>query len=210
MDKEKKDISQTAASYNNQAERYEERWKAYLSHTHQKLLNIFECEKGHRILDVSAGTGLFAKHLNESGAMFSEIVLNDVSGKMLNIARKRFEDQAAISFTEDSSERLSFQDNSFDSVISLNAFHNYKDQEGTLSEIHRVLKPGGRFYLLDWNRKGFFRLINFCIDVFSGEFIQTRNADELNKALESLSFQVNTKEEWGFRYWKFYLMVAVK
>jgi demethylmenaquinone methyltransferase/2-methoxy-6-polyprenyl-1,4-benzoquinol methylase len=208
MDNEKAD--RTAESYNKQAKMYEDKWEDYLSHTHQKMLDIFTSGQEHRILDVSAGTGLMAHHLLKKDYDFSELVLNDISEEMLNRAKKRFDEHEAVSFAEFPVEKLGFEDESFDTVISVNAFHNYTDQLLALSEIHRLLKPGGKLYLLDWNKKGVFRLVNFCIDIFTNEVIQTRSADEVKNALGSVPFQVNVCEEWRYHYWNFFLMGAEK
>ncbi|MEX0723485.1 MAG: class I SAM-dependent methyltransferase [Gracilimonas sp.] len=205
MHRSNKDIQKTTESYNRQAKNYERKWANYLSHTHQRLLDIFDCEAGDRILDVSAGTGLFARKLLETESPFSEMILNDVSDDMLKIARHRFEDHTGIIFSEYPAEKLGFDNQSYDSVISLNALHNYNDQQKALAEICRVLKPGGNFYLLDWNRKGMFSLINYCIDLFSNEVIQTKNADEVRKAVNRLSFEISYVKEWRYSYWNFFL-----
>lgn len=200
----------TSEIYNRKARIYEQKWEKYLTHTHQKMLEAFESKQNHRILDVSAGTGLFAHHLIEKGVPFSQLVLNDVSAGMLNIARERFTENSRVSFTAHFAESLGFESLSFDTVISLNAFHNYVDQRQALSEIYRVLKPGGRLLVLDWNRKGLFQLVNFCIRTFTGEFIQTVSAEEVKQLLESKDFSVQELKEWKFRYWNFFLCEAEK
>ena len=43
---------------------------------------------------------------------------------------------------ENQAEDLSFEDSSFDIVVSMNAFHNYAEQDKALDQIKRVLKPG--------------------------------------------------------------------
>ena len=203
-------MSRTAESYNKQAKMYEEKWENYLSHTHHKMLVNFSSDSEHRILDVSAGTGLLAQHLLEEDNAFSELVLNDISEEMLSMAKSRFSENETVSFTEFPVERLGFEEHSFDTVISMSAFHNYTDQEAALSEIYRVLKPGGSFYILDWNKKGVFRFINMFINVVTGEVIRTRSADDVKKMLKASSFKVYRSEEWKYNYWNFFLIKAKK
>lgn len=205
-DKRKED--KIAEWYNKQAPKYEKKWADYLSHTHESFLRAFECRKEDQILDISAGTGLLPKYMFEREYRFSKMVLNDVSEEMLKVARKRFKNDPAISFTEESSEQLSFENNSFDRVISLNAFHHYKDHQKVISEIRRVLNPGGKVYILDWNRKGIFTLVNYCIDLFSSETIQTLNVDEITEMLEADAFLIEEQKEWRYSYWNFYLVTA--
>lgn len=204
----KVEIDKTARWYNKRASKYEEKWARYLFHTHESFLKFFECEGKDRILDISAGTGLLAKYLLDRGYAFSEMVLNDVSEEMLRIARHRFEGNPSISFSEESSEELRFEDQSFDRVISINSFHHYNNQEKVISEIRRVLKPGGKVYILDWNRKGIFNLVNYGIDLFSDETIQTLNIDEIGKMLEGSSFRIEEQKEWRYSYWNFYVVTA--
>lgn len=205
-----KQTKRTAKAYNRLAKKYDEKWKGYLTHTHRKMLSVFTSGEDHTILDVSAGTGLFAHHLLADDYPYSELVLNDISGKMLKVARQRLKDREDVFFTEFPAEELEFEDETFESVVSMSAFHNYADQAMSLSEIYRVLKPGGKFYLLDWNRKGLFRLVSFYIDKTTDEVIQTRSADEVRKMLGDASFQINTSEEWKYLYWNFFLTVAQK
>lgn len=189
---------------------YEDKWADYLSHTHQKMLDIFSSDREHRILDVSAGTGLMVHHLLKRDYDFSELVLNDISEEMLSMARTRIDGHEAVSFTEFPAERLGFEKDSFDTVISMSAFHNYTDQAMALSEMHRVLKPGGRLFLLDWNKKGWFRFVNMYINIVTEEVIQTKSAGAVKKALKKSSFRVNKSEEWKFGRWNFFLIEAEK
>ena len=200
----------TTDAYSRGARKYEIKWKKYLDHTHSKLLAEFECTPEDKILDVSAGTGLFAEHLKEAGFGFRSMTLNDVSAGMLKLARDRFSGIESINFHCDYAEELSFEPNSFDVVVSMNAFHNYAGQERALEQVQRVLKPGGQFYLLDWNRSGLFRVVNRLIKLSVPEIINTRSASESKKMVERVGLKVESEQEWSYSYWKFFLIRASK
>ncbi|MEQ8525201.1 class I SAM-dependent methyltransferase [Gracilimonas sp.] len=200
----------TAESYNAQAAQYDERWKGYLVNTHQRLLREFDTDPLDRLLDLSAGTGFLAELLQQREDEFREFILNDLSSKMLEIAQKKLRHVNNISFTGHSADKLGFQSNSFDQVISMNAFHNYPDQVAVFREVHRVLKPGGNFYLLDWNREGLFKVINYWIDKLTNETIQTVTMGEAIEMLTSHHFDVHHKEKWSYRYWNLFLIKGVK
>lgn len=200
----------TAESYSNNARDYEQKWQKYLSHTSAKLLEHFQSTGDYHILDVSAGTGFFENRMIEKKMPFSRITLNDVSEGMLEIAQDRFSNREDFSFSKNPVENLSFESSTFNAVISLNSFHNYKNKQKALSEIYRVMKPGGRLYLLDWNRKGFFRIINFFIKLFAKELIITLSKEKVKEQLQSASFEIKLAEEWKFSYWNFFLYVAEK
>ena len=53
------------------------------------------------------------------------------------------------SFMEGSAEEIPFSDSTFDVVISNGVFNLVVDKVKALSEVYRVLKPGGRFMLAD-------------------------------------------------------------
>lgn len=200
----------TSEAYSKNARNYEQKWSSYLDHTHSVLLTDFESDAGFEILDISAGTGLFAEHLIEAGHDFSTLTLNDVSAGMLKLAKQRLDDRNDIKFSCVYAEELSFEDSSFDIVISMNAFHNYAEQGKALKQIERVLKPGGSFYLLDWNREGVFNLINYGIKIMVPEIINTRSAGETREMLKESGFRVKTEKKWKYKYWQFYLFQAFK
>lgn len=200
----------TAQSYDGQASQYDERWEGYLENTHQKLLRQLATDSSDHLLDLSAGTGVLAELLHQKGNEFGEIILNDLSQKMLEVAQKKVGHVNNISFTGYSADKLGFQSNSFDQVISMNAFHNYPDQVSVIQEVYRVLKPGGCFYLLDWNREGLFRVANYWIDKLTNETIQTVTIAEACKMLTSHHFDIQHSEKWHYKYWNLFLIKAVK
>lgn len=201
--------SPTKNSYDKQAKQYDERWKAYLEHTHNRLLEIFESRPGEKILDVSAGTGTLAKHIIEKSE-YEEIVLNDISSKMLSIAKEKVGSSPNIKFYNLFVKELDFPPQYFDRAISLNAFHYYTDQEGAVQKIAEMLKPDGYFYLLDWNRSGFFHWVNKVIERFASEDIHTKSMDEATEMLKKNNFEIVHSQTWTFRYWKLFLIVGRK
>ena len=50
------------------------------------------------------------------------------------------------------SQRIPFPDNSFDAVTCSHSFHHYPRQDLVAAEMHRVLRPGGRLYIVDGDR----------------------------------------------------------
>lgn len=196
--------------YNQKAACYEKKWEAYLRHTHLKFLARIDTSEDEAILDLSCGTGLLAKELKSEGFPFKKLVLNDPSEKMLAIARTRLESSDKISFTNYSVEHLDFEEEQFDRIFCLNAFHFYSLQQQILHKVHALLKPGGHFYVLDWNRSGFFRFINRIIDWNTSEHIETKSLGEFEKMLVNSNLFTSSKQEWYWRYWKFFFTEAIK
>ncbi|HZP75376.1 MAG TPA: class I SAM-dependent methyltransferase [Pseudolabrys sp.] len=101
---------------------------------------------GARILDVGCGTGAFTALLHERGYQPTGL---DISPKSITLARRKF---PSIEFTEGDAENLPFADASFDGVLLSGIVHHFPDPRRLVSEVLRVLKPGGRFMAFDPNR----------------------------------------------------------
>ncbi|UNM06588.1 MAG: bifunctional demethylmenaquinone methyltransferase/2-methoxy-6-polyprenyl-1,4-benzoquinol methylase UbiE [Holosporaceae bacterium] len=108
------------------------------------------------LLDLAAGTGDIAyAYGKKSHSLSPTITLYDQSPQMLQKAKDRQIDENIIgnfSWVEGSSEKLPFKDNIFDVCTVSFGFRNFSDQEKSLTEIHRVLKPGGQFLCLEFSQ----------------------------------------------------------
>jgi demethylmenaquinone methyltransferase/2-methoxy-6-polyprenyl-1,4-benzoquinol methylase len=113
-----------------------------------KLLVPFHPEK---ILDVATGTGDFA--LTSYEILRPEKITGiDISEGMLELGRKKITKaglDAHIELLNGDSEAILFGDNSFDAVTVAFGVRNFENLEQGLSEIKRVLKPGGRLIVLE-------------------------------------------------------------
>lgn len=95
------------------------------------------------VLEIGAGTGKHSRVLVESGA---HITLLDLSDKSLSVCRARF--GSAVNTICASMDEIPLPDDSFDFVIANGAL-SYANFDKTVSEIIRVMKPGGSVILLD-------------------------------------------------------------
>jgi ubiquinone/menaquinone biosynthesis C-methylase UbiE len=130
------------------------------------------------------------------------LVVNDPSPKMLEEARYRLRYEEA-EFTSHFAEDLPFEDQSFSHIICLNAFHYYVDQKKVVDHFRRLLKPGGTLWLQDWDRSGWFVVLNQLISQLTPEHINTRSLNELKVLLEETGFEIIESEQWNHRWWKF-------
>jgi demethylmenaquinone methyltransferase/2-methoxy-6-polyprenyl-1,4-benzoquinol methylase len=95
---------------------------------------------GSVVLDIAAGTGDFTRELRRQG---HRAVATDLSYNMLHIARHVAERVQA------DASRLPFRWASFDGATCGYALRNFTDLEKSVSEMARVLRPGGRLSLLE-------------------------------------------------------------
>jgi ubiquinone/menaquinone biosynthesis C-methylase UbiE len=99
------------------------------------------------ILEIGFGTGLNLPHYPRH---VRKITTVDPNPGMHRKAKKRIE-QTGIEVEQRvlSSERLPFDDNVFDCTVSTFTLCSIEDVNKALSEVYRVLRPGGRFFLLE-------------------------------------------------------------
>lgn len=79
----------------------------------------------------------------------------DLSSKMIEKARDNSQDYENIHFDKANAEELAFECDFFDLAICTNSFHHYLHPSKVLNEIQRVLKSGGRIYIMDFTADGF-------------------------------------------------------
>jgi len=107
--------------------------------------------EGEAVLDIGCGAGvdsiIAAKLAGPSGSVTGIDLVPEMLARARENARLAGVDN--VSFQESSAEQLPFPDNSFDVVISNGVFNLVVDKYKALSEVFRVLKPGGRFRLAD-------------------------------------------------------------
>ena len=134
--------------FNANAEKYA------ASHVHKfgaslpVLLEMAQPALTDRVLDVATGTGNTALMI---APFVSSVIGLDMAVKMLDQAKKRVLEEgfANAEFLEGSAEALPFADSSFSLVTSRHAPHHFRDVPKFLSEVARVLEPGGRFVMAD-------------------------------------------------------------
>ena len=117
------------------------RWKARLS-------QAVAPRAGERALDLACGTGDIAYRLAGSGAQVCGL---DITPRMLQLARAKTT-PARCRWTAGDMTALPFADGSFDVVTTGYGLRNVPDLDAAVAEIARVLRPGGRFASLDFNR----------------------------------------------------------
>jgi demethylmenaquinone methyltransferase / 2-methoxy-6-polyprenyl-1,4-benzoquinol methylase len=105
---------------------------------------------GEMILDMAGGTGDIAFRMQKHGAL---ITVADINPDMLGVGMERAQqrDIGGLSWSEQNAEVLSFDDRSFDAYTIAFGIRNVTHIDQALSEAHRVLKRGGRFYCLEFS-----------------------------------------------------------
>ncbi len=117
----------------------------------KKVIKLVSKTNPASILDIATGTGDLAIQFAEA-TQAEKIIGLDLSEGMLSIAHKKVANtklKNRIDFIKGDSENLPFEDNSFDAITVSFGIRNFETLEKGLSEILRVLKPGGIFVILE-------------------------------------------------------------
>jgi SAM-dependent methyltransferase len=99
-----------------------------------------------RVLEVAAGTGRVTRRLAERG---HEVVATDLHAAMLDEARRHT--AGNVSFQAADAQELPFPDASFDAVACAFGLMFVPDKPRAMSEMRRVLRPGGTIVLTVWD-----------------------------------------------------------
>jgi ubiquinone/menaquinone biosynthesis C-methylase UbiE len=114
-----------------------------------KVISLLNIHPNVHFLDIGCGTGWavgqVAKLIDEKGLFYGV----DLSPKMIEKAKSNFSGKHNFRFLQANSESIPLEDNLFDIIICTNSFHHYLRPDKALKEMHRLLKSGGKLYLLD-------------------------------------------------------------
>jgi ubiquinone/menaquinone biosynthesis C-methylase UbiE len=124
--------------------------KPAMQHAKQRSFDLLEVREGGHYLDIGCGTGDDVRTLAAQVGPKGLIVGIDIDPKMVEEAEKRSAGQGLpVEFRTGSVYELPFADASFDGARADRTFLHLAEPEKALSEIVRVLKPGGRLAVQD-------------------------------------------------------------
>lgn len=145
-------------------------------------VRALDLKAGERVLDVCGGTGdlsvLAAGQVGPSG----KVILSDINLTMIETGKHKpthTEERRMILHVQSDAERMALRSGSFDAAMAGFGIRNLTHMEKGLREIHRLLRPGGRFVCLEfsrpacaWFRKLYdlysFRVMPFVSSIFLG------------------------------------------
>ncbi len=98
------------------------------------------------LIDIGGGTGRVGAELRP---LVRSVVISDISTGMLKGALRK----GALQAVAADAARMPFQDGAFSRAIMADALHHFSDQEGAVREMFRLLAPGGRLVIEEFDRR---------------------------------------------------------
>ncbi|UII29325.1 bifunctional demethylmenaquinone methyltransferase/2-methoxy-6-polyprenyl-1,4-benzoquinol methylase UbiE [Fulvivirga maritima] len=156
---------QVADMFNNISKKYD-----FLNHFlslgidilwRKKAIKMLKPYQPKVILDIATGTADFA--IESLKLNPDQVIGVDISEGMLAVGREKLKERKLddkIELRLGDSEKLLFDDNKFDAVIVSFGVRNFENLEKGLSDMYRVLKPGGRAVILEFSRPSRFPFRN--------------------------------------------------
>lgn len=178
----------------------------------KKAIRLLRPFAPKRILDIATGTGdlaLEALSLNPD-----KIVGVDISEGMLAVGRQKMKERGVdhiIELRSGDSERLPLADNEFDAAIVSFGVRNFENLLAGLTDMHRVVRPGGVCMVLEFSRprrfpfKQFYNFYTATVVPFFGKMVSKDTSayaylDESMKAFPDGPDFIQVFEKAGFRH----------
>lgn len=120
-----------------------------------RLIGLMQPRASRRLLDVAGGTGDIAFRYRAKAGPDCDITVCDINREMLRVGQDRAADRGylkGIRWVEGNAEKLPFGDNEFHLYSISFGLRNVPKIDDALEDAYRVLKPGGRFFCLEFSR----------------------------------------------------------
>jgi ubiquinone/menaquinone biosynthesis C-methylase UbiE len=115
----------------------------------RQVLQRLNLTRGEHVLDIGSGPGLLAYDMALAVGPQGRVCGIDLSASMIAMSAKRCADQHWVEFQTGSATELPYPDDTFDAAVCTQVYEYVPDIPGALTELHRVLRPGGRALILD-------------------------------------------------------------
>ena len=134
-----------------------------------RVLDAAAVASSDRVLDVACGTGVLAR---EAAERTETVVGIDLNEDMLAVARRKTPN---VQWRQGNAEALPFEDDNFDAVVSQFGLMFFENKITAISEMLRVLRPGGRLAVATWDSidhaPGYAAMKDLAVQLFGEELV---------------------------------------
>jgi ubiquinone/menaquinone biosynthesis C-methylase UbiE len=115
------------------------------------LVDLLKLTGAEMVLDYGAGTGRVSVAVADR-LSHGRVIAVDESPKMVELLQARTAQNANVEVMAIAENRVALEDASVDRILAINVLHEVRG-ETALSEMRRLLKPGGLLLVVDWDRE---------------------------------------------------------
>ncbi len=160
------------------------------SRNSRMIVEMAKIKPGDKVLDVGCGTGNLTLTASKYAEASGSVLGIDASPEMIDLARKKAQRSGVEALFEVGLiEKIDYPDAFFDVAISRLVIHHLPDdlKRRGFAEIFRVLKPGGLFFLADFNPPANPILAHVALILFGHRMMQS-NVERLPPMLAEAGF----------------------
>jgi len=136
----------------------------------ESVLTAANVTAGQTVLDVACGTGVLARAAHEKVGSAGKVIGLDINDGMLNVARSSNTD---IEWKQSAVEKLPFEDNTFDAVVSQFGMMFFENRTKAIQEMLRVVKAGQTVVIAVWGSldetPGYTAMVDLLLRLFGEE-----------------------------------------
>ena len=118
----------------------------------KNLLNMMNPTSNSKLVDVACGTGDIAKLFLNNFSKENSVTCVDPNKNMIKKGKQKLKNFKNIDWIIASAEKLPLKNNSYDFYTISFGLRNTKNLTKALKEAYRILKPGGRFFCLEFSK----------------------------------------------------------
>jgi SAM-dependent methyltransferase len=134
------------------------------------MLDLARVGEGDRVLELGAGPGGAGLAAAERVGSSGSVVLSDVSSEMMAVAARRPHGSASMSTAVFDQAAIEFPDSSFDVLCSRHGLMFAEDPVAAVREAARVLRGGGRYVAMTWDRRERNPWLGLVLDAVGEQF----------------------------------------
>lgn len=167
----------------------------YLRDAQNKVVSILDVNENIHFLDVGCGTGWAVGEVARLAGNKGWFYGVDLSPKMIEKATDNFKGKDIFHFMQANAESIPLKDNFFDVIICTNSFHHYPKPDKALNEMYRLLKSGGKLYILDPTADSWIaKLADKIIKIVEPEHVKLYSTEEFRQLFENAGLRYIASE----------------